>query len=221
MMVATGLFSCRQATQSTPKAAATVSSNAVEHVQNKEVVYTKYKYADAAGKQVIIENGFPKGGNPYTDPNGNAGGYAVFWTRIINETDQPLALKLDFPINSYAISNFPGKYFKVLVPADTMTPDKIPLPIYGLTDIASFLDANFNKPTSWERTINPRESSGFCVIMLILTEEATGMTRAELSLQGQNLTYKIARYSSKKPITLIDEIEIPCGSIDLKNLKLQ
>jgi hypothetical protein len=215
IIVTAGLFSCKQWSKSTLE-----TLNSVKNVQKDKDIYTKYEYSDSNGKSIIIQNAFPRGGIKYTDPNGNVGGYAVFWTRIINETDNPLELKIDFPINSYEISNLPGKYFKVLVPADTMTLDKIPLFSYGLTDIESFLDNNIHKPSSLKRTINPKESSGFYFLMLILTEEATGMTRAGLSLKGQDLYYKISRYSITKPVSLIDEKEIHCGSINLKNLSL-
>jgi len=193
---------------------------ATSPVSNEKDIYTKYEYTDSNGKNIIIQNGYPRGGIKYTDPNGNVCGYAVFWTRIINETDNRLELKIDFPINSYEISNFPGKYFKVLVPADTMTLNKFPMPSYGLTDLESFLDSNIHKPSSLKRTMNPKESSGFYFVMLVLTEEATGMTRTGLSLKGQDLFYKISRYSITKPSSLIDEKEIHCGSINLKNLRL-
>ena len=32
--------------------------------------HTKYEYTDSIGKRLIIQNGFPKGGSTYTDPNG-------------------------------------------------------------------------------------------------------------------------------------------------------
>ena len=218
IMVTTGLFSCGQASKSTPKTVAIETSNSAKNGQNDKDVYAKYVYADSSGKKVIIENSFPRGGTKYTDSDGKECSYAVFFTRIINETDNALELKIDLPKNSYEISNFPGKYFELLIPADTMTLDKIPLFSYGLTDIESFLDTNIHKPSSYKRTINPKESSGFYFVMFILTLEATGMTRTELSLKGQDLFYKISRYSNT---TLIDEKEIRCGSINLKNLILQ
>lgn len=216
-----GLFPCKQGSK--PKLAAVDIEplNSVKNVQNDKDIYTKYEYADADGKRIIIQNGYPRGGIRYTDPNGNVGGYAVFWTRIINETDHPLELTIDMPLHSCEISNFPGKYFKVLVSADTMTLDKFSLPGYGLTDVASFLDRHSQKPSSLKRTVHPKESSGFYFVMLIMSEKATGMTRAGLSLKGQDLFYKISRYSITKPSTLIDEKEIRCGSINLKKLMLQ
>ena len=213
------IFSCNQGSTSTPETVTTETVNSAKNVQNDKDIYTKYEYADSNGKSITIQNGYPRGGIKYTDPNGNVCSYAVFWTRIINETDNPLELKIDLPINSYEISNFPGKHFKILVPDDTITLDKIPL--INQTNLKSFLDNNIHKPPSFKRTINPKESSGFYFVMLISTLEATGMTRTGLSLKGQDLFYKISRYSSTKPISLIDEKETHCGSINLKNLTLQ
>ena len=215
-MATTGFFSCGQASKSTPDTVDIETLSSVKNAQNDKDIYTKYEYADFNGKSITIQNGYPRGGIKYTDPNGNVCSYAVFWTRIINETDNPLELKIDLPINSYEISNFPGKYFKVLVPEDTITLDKIPL--INQTDLKSFLDNNIHKPSSFKRTINPKESSGFYFVMLISTLEATGMTRTGLSLKGQDLFYKISRYSKT---TLIDQKEIHCGVINLKNLTLQ
>jgi hypothetical protein len=177
--------------------------------------HTKYEYADSIGKRIIIQNGYPRGGIKYTDPSNNENSYAVFWTRIINETDNQLELNIDFPIKSYEISNFPGKYFKILVPDDTLSHDKVP--ILNLPSLTSFLNKNINNPSSFKRTINPKQSSGFYFVMLINTLEATGMTRTGLSLKGQDLFYKISRHSNT---TLIDEKEIQCGSINLKNLSV-
>jgi len=127
---------------------------------NDPKIHTKYEYTDSIGKRLIIQNGPPRGGIRYTDPDGEVYGYAVFWTRIINETDNPLELKIDF-LDSYEVPSFPGKYFKILVPPDTMTRDKEDLFSYGLTNLESFLDKNIHKPSSLKRTINPKESSGF------------------------------------------------------------
>jgi hypothetical protein len=211
-----GLFSCKQNSKSTPETINIKTVNTVKNVQNDKDIYSKNEYTDSNGKNVIIQNGYPRGGIKYTDQDGNVFSYAVFWTLITNETDNYLELNINLPINSYEISNFPGEYFKILVPKDTITIDKIPL--LNQTDINSFLDNNINKPCSLKRTVNPKESNGFYFVMLISTIEATGMTRAELSIKGQDLFYKISRYSKTK---LIDEKEIHCGSINLKKLRLQ
>lgn len=210
------LFSCRLTNKSTPETAVVETVNSVKNVQSDKDIYSKNEYTDSYGKNIIIENGYPRGGVKYIDPDGKECSYAVFWTRINNETDNPLELNIDLPINSYKISNFPGKYFKVLIPTDTLTLDKIPL--INQTTLKSFLDNNIDKPSSFKRTINPKKSNGFYFVMLISTLEATGMTRTELNLKGQKLFYKISRYSMTKPATIIDEKEINCGSINLKNL---
>jgi hypothetical protein len=188
-------------------------------------VHTKYEYTDSMGKRLIIQNGFPKGGSRYTGPNGEVYAYAVFWTRIINETDNPLELKIDF-LDSYEVPSLPGKYYKLLVPPETMTLDKIPLSNYGLTGLDSFLDKNIHKPSSLKRTINPKESIGFYVVKLGLVSEgprgAGDILRTGLILKGQDLFYRVSVYNnSPSSASLITEKEINCGSINLKNLILR
>ncbi|HWJ30229.1 MAG TPA: hypothetical protein VNS32_27080, partial [Flavisolibacter sp.] len=108
-------------------------------------------------------------------------------------------------------------------PPDTMTVDKEPLYDYGMTDLKSFLDSSINKPSSIKRTISPKDSIGFYVVLLSVTTEITpGSTmRTGLGIKGQNLVYKISRYASKQGHPLLSEKEINCGSINFKNLVLQ
>src|SRR5688572_3241711 len=113
---------------------------------NDPSIHTKYEYTDSIGKRLIIQNGFPRGGSRYTDPTGEVYGYAIFWTRIVNETDNPLELKIDF-LDSYEVPSLPGKYFKIVVPPDTTTRDKDDLFNYGLTNLESFLDSSIHKPS--------------------------------------------------------------------------
>ena len=194
---------------------------------NEPNIYSKYEYADSIGKRLIIQNGYPRGGIRYTAPNGEVYGYAVFWTRIINETDNPLELKIDF-LNSYDVPSLPGKYFKVLVPPETMTRDKEDLFSYGLTNLESFLDNSIHKQSSLKRTINPKESSGFYIVKLSLVSEGArgggDVLRTGLTLKGQDLFYRVSVYNSTpagQPPSVIAEKEIPCGSINLKNLMLK
>ena len=187
---------------------------------NDRNIHTMYAYADSIGKRLIIQNSFPRGGMKYTDPNGEVYVYVVFWTRIVNETDSPLELKIDFPMDSYEVPWLPGKYYKVLVPPDTMTFDKEALFSYGLADVDSFLDKRIHKPSSLKRTINPKESSGFYIVILSLVEEAHGTMRTGLSLKGQNLFYRI-KIDGSKSNTKSSDKEILCGNINLKNLVLQ
>ncbi len=190
-------------------------------------VHIEYEYADADGKRLIIQNGYPRGGTRYTGPDGEEYGYAVFWTRIINETDKPVELTIDFSGKPYDVPSLPGKYLRILVPPDTMTIDKVPLFGFGLTELPSFLDTSIYKPTSLKRTINPKESSGFFVVKLSLVSEgATGggdVLRTGLILKGEDLFYRISTYNSspaRHTPSIIGERDIPCGRINLKTLTL-
>ncbi|MES1217331.1 MAG: hypothetical protein ABUT20_17600 [Bacteroidota bacterium] len=93
-----------------------------------------------------------------------------------------------------------------LLPSDTMTIDKEPLYDYGLA-IKSFLDNYLHKSSSLKRTIQPNSSSGFYVVTLS-NRGVDGTLRAGLSLKVQNLFYTI------------NDKEILCGKINLKNLRL-
>jgi len=185
-----------------------------KEVSSSGGIDTKYEYTDSIDKSLIIQNSLPKG-ESYTDPNGKGYFKVIFWTRIINETDNPLELKIDFPVDLYEVAGLPGKYYKVLVPPDTMTIDKEPLYNYGLTGLKSFLDNSIHKPpSSLKRNINPKESSGFYVVVLF-DNGVAGPFQTGLSIKGQNLFYRISRYDKH---SLLDEKEIHCGSINL-NLK--
>ena len=185
---------------------------------NDPKIHSTYEYADSMGKRLIIQNSLSRG-IKYTDPNGKKENKVLFWTRITNETENPLELKIDFPVE-YEVPSLPGTYFKILLPSDTMTLDKEPLPDYGITDLKSFLDNSIHKSSSLKRTINPKESSGFYVAILF-DNGVVGPFRTGLSIKGQNLFYKVTRYAGKQGVLFVDEKEINCGSINLKNLVRQ
>src|SRR5688500_15033809 len=105
----------------------------------------------APSEVIIIQNSFPKGGLRYTHSTGRNFVYAIFWTRVINKTAIPLELTMNFPTDSFAISQT-DTYVKLFLPPDPMTFDKEVLFDYGL-DLKSFLDTGFNKPTTLQRTI--------------------------------------------------------------------
>ena len=209
IFVIAALFSCKQASKSTPETFDIETVNTIR----------KYEYADSMGKRLIIENSFSRGGS-YIDPNGEEYSKIMFWTRITNETEKPLELIIDLPIHSYEVPTLPGKYYKIFIPSDTMTLDKEPLQDYGMKDFRSFLDNSIHKPSYLRRTINQKESSGFYVIILF-EKGVSGPSRTGLYLKGQKLFYKITRYTGKQGIAFVDEKEIDFGSIDLKNLVRQ
>jgi len=186
---------------------------------SNEKYHTKSEYTDSMGKRLIIQNSWSRG-IKYTDPNGKKENKVLFWTRITNETENPLELNIDFPVE-YEVPSLPGRYFKILLPSDTMTLDKEPLPDYGITDLKSFLDNSIHKPSSLKRTIKPKESGGFYVAILF-DSGVVGPFRTGLSIKGKNIFYKVTRYAGKQGVSLlVDEKEINCGSINLKNLILK
>ena len=172
---------------------------------NEKDINTKHEYTESNGARLIIQNSFPRGGLKYKDPNGKEYFYAVFWTRIINETFNPLELTIDFPADLYEIPASSGSFFKILLPSDTMTIGKEPFNDCGT--LKSFLDNSIYKSSSLKRTINPKESSVFYVVTLNY-HGVEVILRAGFSLKEQNLFYRI------------NDEEIHCGKINLKNLRL-
>lgn len=176
-------------------------------------------------KGVIVENSLPKGGGQYTDSTGKNFGYAIFWTRVINETATPLELTISFPADSFAI--YPAQdYAKFFLPPGTMTFDKEVLYMYGVTGLESFLDSAFNKPTMLQRTINPKEEYFFYTGMLSyrasdqargtrkkpgLHEAQGGSVRAGFFLKAQDLFY------TNNMVPQLDSALIPWGHIIVKN----
>ena len=213
-----GFLSCKQGSKITPETVGIGTSNSVKNVQNDENIYSKYEYTDSRGGSLIIQNGLPRGGVKYTDPNGDDYNYAVFWTQLSNQTDTPLELQIDVPANSYKVPSLPGKYYKVLIPTDSVMYEIFPL--FNFDQIKSFLDKSIHQSTSLKRTIYPKESNGFYFVLLCLTEGAHGSGRTELSLKGHDLFYRIKIDGSKSNSKSSDQ-EIHCGSINLKNLILK
>ena len=210
IIATTGLFSCGQGSKSTPDTVDIKTLDSTKNVQsqkpNEKYIYTKYVYTDSNGARLIIQNSFPKSGINYTDPNGKKYVYAVFWTRIINETVNPLELTIDFPLDSFEIPSSSGNYMKLLLPFDTFKIDKEPLYDYGLA-VKSFLDNGIHKSSSLKRTIHPKDSSAFYVVTL--SDHGVNSTlRTGLSLKEQNLFYRI------------NDKEIHCGMVNLKRMIL-
>ena len=217
IIITAGFFSCKQSSKSKPETFNVETSNSVKNVHYNNFIYSQYEYADAMGKRVIIQNSLSRG-IKYTDPNGRKENKVLFWTRITNETENPLELNMNFPVE-YEVPSLPGRYYKILLPSDTMTLDREPLPDYGITDLKSFLDNSIHKPSSLKRTINPKELGGFYVAILC-DSGVVGPFRTGLNIKGQNLFYKVTRIAGSQGV-IVDEKEIDCGSINLKNLVIQ
>lgn len=164
-------------------------------------------------KGIIIQHSLPRGNgnldnsgkNGYNDPAGKNFRYVVFWASVVNKTDTPIELTMNFPVDSFAISGNPHGYVKFFLPPGTMTPEKESVFDYGLTSLKSFLDTHFHKPTQLQRTIKPKEEYRF-YIAAVSHLGYNGAVRAELVLKEQNLFYKI---------NMVDSL-IPCGQIVFK-----
>lgn len=61
------------------------------------------------GKDVIIQNSYPKGGvaingkGGYTDFTGKTHGFGIFWTCVINETAIPIEFNINFLADSFPV----------------------------------------------------------------------------------------------------------------------
>jgi len=156
----------------------------------------------------------------YADAKGNEYNYVVFWTQIINETDDSIELNLKIPSDIFEVPSLPGQYYEVLTPTDTMTLKKFPMFLYGLKNLKSFLDSSIHKSSSLKRTIKAKESDAFYFVILCLTEGAHGTMRTGLSLKGENFFYKIKIDGSNSNNKSIEK-EINVGNINLKTLRLK
>ena len=150
-------------------------------------------YSETTNNGVIIQNSFNRGG-PYTGPTKKYFNYSylVFFTRVINETGNPLELTVNFSADSIAIPNSPDTFVKLFLPPDTMTFDKPNLFNYGVTELESF-----DQSTRFQRKLNPKEDCLFYVVAIFYQTKAgawnpeRGGNRAELVLKGQDLFYRM------------------------------
>ena len=221
--------SCRQRSTSSnntvavePKLAdSTKHSNEHRALQEdlEKYIYTDTTYTSFAGKGITIQNSFPKGGGKiegvqgYYDANGTHYGHGIFWTRILNETDTPVELTLNFPAeffsfpaDSLRITPSSGNYFKFFLPSDSITTGKLSSYNYGITGLKSFFDTNFDKATQLQKTIGPNEESIFYVALLVDAPDQGGPIRTQLILNQQELFYSIS-------IEPLGTKLIPCGQL--------
>jgi hypothetical protein len=90
-----------------------------------------------------------------------------------------------------------------------MAPGKESLYNYGIQGLRGFLDANFNKPTTLKRTINPK--GDFLFYVASLTSQFGYYTaRTGLVLKGQDLFYGV------KIAPDFDSPLFRCGQVVLK-----
>jgi len=174
-------------------------------------IHTEANYIDSSGKGIIIQNSYPRGGGSIYSSNEKQYGHAIFWTRVVNKEDRPLELTINFPADSIIIFPTSNVHFKLLVPPDRMTVDKISTFSFGLGGVETFVNKNFHQPSQIRRTIHPNEDCLFYIILLShFAQPDKGVRRTGLFLKEQNLYYKLSIDSLHSKL-------IPCGRIAFKN----
>ncbi|MBT8191344.1 MAG: hypothetical protein KJO29_13015 [Bacteroidia bacterium] len=135
-------------------------------------IHTETRYNDSVGKSVFIQNSYPRGGGSidnsgipgYYDQYEKHHGYAIFWTRVVNESNATMDLSISFPADSFNIFPEPDSYLKLFLPPDTMTLAKRSMYNYGIRGLRSFLDSGFYKQSTFQRTIEP---NGECLLYVV------------------------------------------------------
>ena len=213
-----GFCSCGQNSKSMPVKVATdlkTEDSTTKHKKlihfpskniNAESIYTDSTYTVSNGIRLILQNSFPRGG-PYTDPTGKTGGQALFWSRVINDSDTPIELTINFPADSLTTPKLPDYYPRFYVTQDAS--------LYNLsqTDLHTFLDTSLNQSTFIQKTLAPKEECLFNIGTVSYQPEYGGMVRAGLVLKEQALFYSISI------IPHFESALFPCGQIVLKKLK--
>ena len=170
-------------------------------------IHTEIDYTDSVGRGIIIQNSYPRGGGSIPNPSELNYGHAVFWTRIVNQLDEPLDLNISFPADSFTIAKLPHAHFKLLIPPDRMTLDKVTEFSFGLKNIQDFIDGNFYQPSQLQKTIYPKEDCIFYVILLShLATTDGGVSRTGLFLKDKDLFYKLNFGPEGEKL-------LPCGTL--------
>lgn len=210
IVLMTVLTSCGQENTSTPGVeqngfVTSTIPDTNETISNDNYRDSKQEYTDSEGNRLTIVNSLPKGGLKYTDPTGKEYTYAVFWTRIANETANPFEWTVNFPEDSCQLPSSPDRYFKLFIPFDTLTSDKESLFNYGL-DLERHLDNHYRGQADFKKVISPNDFGSFYVIVLF-NKGVEGTVRAGLSIKGPKMVYRV------------NDKEVELGDINLKQLK--
>jgi hypothetical protein len=159
---------------------------------------------------VIIQNSFPRG-DGYRDSKGKVYPVAIFWTRIINHGEKPIALSIDFKADSLVNPAMGDLRSTLFLLPDTMTLDKDQLYGYGITDLRSVLDNRANIMTRLRRTILPNQEYMFRVGMysysigISASKPRDYVLRSGLAFKEEDLLYIIRANS--------DSTFVPFGKI--------
>lgn len=167
-------------------------------------VDSELKYIDSNGNLVKFINSYPRGGG-IVYKNGKKYSYVVFWTRVFNQSATRIELKIKFPEVIFFKS--PESYIQIVLPKETMSIDKVQSFDYGLTNLQSLLNDEFNQLSYIQININPNEDYIFYTAVFMHIE-GWGPARAKFELKDKGLFYNISMGS--------DTTMIPCGSLYFK-----
>ena len=117
-------------------------------------VDSELKYIDSKGNMVKFINSYPRGGG-VVYKNGKKYTYVVFWTRVFNQSATHIELKIKFPEVIFFKS--PESYIQIVLPKETMSIDKVQSFDYGLTNLQSLLNDEFNQLSNIQININPNK----------------------------------------------------------------
>jgi hypothetical protein len=150
-------------------------------------------YSETVRNGVRIQNSFPKGG-PYLGgvKTGFNHSYLVFYTRIVNETENPITFEVNFDGTPFAIPGAPDTFMKLLLPSATMTAEKRSLFSYGIDELTPLGGAS-----QFKKTLNPEEECFFYTVAFFyqtredILPQDRGGNRGEFTLEGETLFYRI------------------------------
>lgn len=167
-------------------------------------VDSELKYIDSKGNMVKFINSYPRGGG-VVYKNGKKYTYVVFWTRVFNQSATHIELKIKFPEVIFFKS--PESYIQIVLPKETMSIDKVQSFDYGLTNLQSLLNDEFNQLSNIQININPNKEYIFYTAVFMHIE-GWGPARAKFELKDKGLFYNISMGSDTKLI--------PCGNLYFK-----
>lgn len=168
-------------------------------------VDSEVKYTDSKGNSVAFTHSFPRGGG-VVQKDGEKYPYFIFWTRVFNQSDTPVELKVQFP--EVAFFRSPESYLHIVLPKEKMSLDKVQVFDYGLTDLQAIFNDESNQLGVLQKKIQPNEDCIFYTAVFIHME-GSGSARAKFEWKDKELFYKIAIGS--------DGAVIPCGSLQFIN----
>lgn len=175
---------------------------------DKQFLHTHFEYENSNGSFLSIENSLPRGGLRYTHPAGKDFVYTIYWTRLSNQSADPLELQINFPADSVPLAASCDIFFKLVLPPNKVETakkalinndlpgskpdisDRDPVYNYGLIDLKSVLDQRLHKPSSFHRILQPNDTVSFYVVNLF-NKGVKGVVRTGLSLEKEEFFYTV------------------------------